>query len=66
LALDSDNVFSDGWETQMATVTGDPDRGYAISLTVALDPDEERAAAAPAPSGGGGTPTGPMGAPPGS
>jgi hypothetical protein len=66
LSIDSDNVFSDGWETQMATVTGDPDRGYAISLTVALDPDGERAAAAPAPSGGGGTPTGPMGAPPGS
>ncbi|HEY7072327.1 MAG TPA: intradiol ring-cleavage dioxygenase, partial [Acidimicrobiales bacterium] len=66
LTIDSDNVFSDGWETQMATVTGDPDSGYAISLTVALDPDGERAAAAPAPSGGGGTPTGPMGAPPGS
>jgi protocatechuate 3,4-dioxygenase beta subunit len=54
LSLDSDNVFSDGWETQLATVTGDPGSGYAISLKLVLDPDEERAATAGAPGGGRG------------
>lgn len=32
LSLDSDGVFADGWESQMATVTGSVDEGYTASL----------------------------------
>ena len=32
LSLDSDGVFEDGWDGQMATVSGSVDGGYAASL----------------------------------
>lgn len=35
ISLDRDNVFSDGWDSQLATVTGDP-AGYTAMLTVAV------------------------------
>jgi protocatechuate 3,4-dioxygenase beta subunit len=35
-SLDQDMVFSDGYETQLATVTGDPSTGYTATLTVAV------------------------------
>ena len=34
--LESDNVFSDGWSSQMATVTGNVTDGYAATLNVAV------------------------------
>lgn len=34
ITLATDNVFSDGYSTQMATVTGNVNNGYAVSLTV--------------------------------
>jgi protocatechuate 3,4-dioxygenase beta subunit len=33
-SLESDNVFSDGWDTQLATVTGDVEGGLVAALTV--------------------------------
>ena len=35
-SLEEDNVFSDGWNTQLADVTGDTGSGYAATLTVGL------------------------------
>ena len=38
VSLDSDNVFGDdSAATQLGTVTGDPAKGYAVSLTVKVD-----------------------------
>ncbi|MPZ85503.1 MAG: 3,4-dioxygenase subunit beta [Actinophytocola sp.] len=34
-SLERDTVFSDGWDSQLATVTGDPS-GYTATLTVAV------------------------------
>jgi len=34
LSLDTDNIFSDGYSLQLATVTGSVDDGYTISLNV--------------------------------
>jgi protocatechuate 3,4-dioxygenase beta subunit len=34
LSLQTDNVFSDGWEQQLGTVTGDVSSGLAVSLAV--------------------------------
>lgn len=34
LSLTTDNVFSDGWEDQLATVSGSVDAGYTMSLLV--------------------------------
>ena len=36
LSLETDNVFSDGAEDQVATVTGDPTAGYVATLTVTV------------------------------
>lgn len=36
LSLDTDNVFSDGYASQMAAVTGSISKGYAITLQVGL------------------------------
>ena len=36
LSLDSDNVFSDGYDLQMPTVTGDPSSGYQLTFTCAI------------------------------
>ena len=33
-SLSNDNVFSDGWAQQLATVTGDVSAGYVASLVV--------------------------------
>ncbi len=52
ITLDTDNVFSDGYELQMGTFTGDPGSGYVGSLAVAVDTSTEAGAGA-APGGGG-------------
>jgi len=36
VTLDSDNVFGDGHDWQVATVTGDPTSGYKVALTVGI------------------------------
>ena len=36
LSLDSDMVFADGYEQQLATAEGDPDGGYALTLAVGV------------------------------
>ena len=36
VSLDSDNVFSDGYDLQMPTVTGDPSSGYQLSFSCAV------------------------------
>lgn len=37
ITLESDNVFSDGWDMQLATVTGGADTGYQVSIDVPVD-----------------------------
>ncbi len=49
VSLDTDNVFSDGYELEMATMTGDASSGFVGSLAVAIDPTTEAGV-----SGGGG------------
>lgn len=34
--LESDRVFSDGWEVQLATVTGDPESATLVTATIGL------------------------------
>lgn len=36
VSLDSDNVFSDGYDLQMPTVTGDPSSGYQLRFSCAV------------------------------
>lgn len=36
ITLDSDNIFSDGYSLQMATITGDATSGYTAKLTVGI------------------------------
>ena len=35
-SLDSDNVFSDGYDLQMPTVKGDPSSGYELTFSCAV------------------------------
>jgi protocatechuate 3,4-dioxygenase beta subunit len=49
VSLDSDNVFGDGWDAELATVTGDPASGMTITLTIGV---AEKAANTPALRGG--------------
>ena len=78
ITLATDNVFSDGWEQQVATVTGDANSGYTVLIDVPIDTTTEQEMSGGMPGGGeggpggGGTPPdgapgegGPMGAPPG-
>ncbi|MET0885324.1 MAG: intradiol ring-cleavage dioxygenase [Mycetocola sp.] len=58
VSIDDDNVFSDdGGASQLATVTGDADTGYDVSLTVRVDTTTEPTGGG-APGRGGGTPPG--------
>lgn len=63
ITLETDNVFSDGWDLQLAEVTGDMSSGFALSIDVPIDTSTAQEAAA-APAGGpeGGRPPagGPM------
>lgn len=36
VSLSSDNVFGDGWDAELATVTGTPSSGLKVSLTVGV------------------------------
>ena len=58
VTLSSDNVFGDGWDAELATVTGDPASGMTIALTIGVG---GKSTSAP-PGGAGGPP--PNGRPP--
>ena len=63
VTLSSDNVFGDGWDAELATVTGDPASGMMIALTIGVG---EKSTSTPPPGGApppGGPP--PNGRPPG-
>jgi hypothetical protein len=36
VSLDSDNVFSDGYDLQIPTITGSPTAGYKLAFTCAV------------------------------
>ena len=36
VSLTTDNVFSDSWQTELGTVTGDTTNGYSCTLTCVL------------------------------
>ena len=58
VTLNSDNVFGDGWDAELATVTGDPSTAMTVSLTIGV---AEKSANTP-PRGGpppNGRPPGP-------
>ena len=67
VTLDSDNVFGDGWDAELASVTGDPARGMTVALTIGVG---EKSANTPSDGGpppfGGPPPNGrpPNGGPP--
>jgi protocatechuate 3,4-dioxygenase beta subunit len=44
VTLNSDNVFGDGWDAELASVTGDPASGMTIALTLGVG---EKSAGAP-------------------
>ncbi|MBL0888370.1 intradiol ring-cleavage dioxygenase [Myceligenerans indicum] len=58
ISLDTDNVFGDdGGALQLATVSGDTDSGYTVSLTIRVDTTTEPSMGdAPAGPGGDGAP----------
>ncbi|MEU4315608.1 dioxygenase [Nocardia sp. NPDC024068] len=62
VTLASDNVFGDGWDAEMATVTGSAQSGMDISLTIGV---AEKSANQSEGGPGGGPPGGPGGTPPG-
>lgn len=53
ITLESDNVFSDGWDQQMANLTGDATSGFIASIDVPIDPTTEQDQSMNMPSGGG-------------
>ena len=54
VTLSSDNVFGDGWDAELASVTGDPASGMAIGLTIGVGAKSANAAPpAGGPPGGG-------------
>jgi protocatechuate 3,4-dioxygenase beta subunit len=70
VSLQSDNVFADGWDAELATVTGEPADVMTIAITIGVAEKSANAESAPSapPAGGpsaggpgGGRP--PMGAP---
>ena len=52
-SLSNDNVFSDGWDLEMGTFTGDTSTGYVGTLAVAIDATTQ--ASVSSPGGGGGS-----------
>lgn len=57
VSLDTDNVFSDGYDLEMGKFTGSPSAGYKGSLAVAVDTTTEASmGGAPGGGGEGGTP----------
>ncbi|PWV79012.1 dioxygenase-like protein [Nocardia neocaledoniensis] len=66
VSLSSDNVFGDGWDAELATVTGTPASGMAVSLTVGVAAKSQNTQSDNGSPGGGRGPGGqpPSGPPP--
>lgn len=66
ITLDTDNIFSDGWEQQTPEVSGDIQSGYNATLFVPIDTTTPNSGggAAPGMDSGPGGPGGPGGTPP--
>lgn len=62
-SLDTDNVFSDGWEDQLPSFSGSVEGGYDMELDIAIDTTTPNSGGNSAPNSGGG-PGGPGGQPP--
>lgn len=59
ISLDSDGIFSDGHEQQLAKITGDVSKGFTLSIDVAINTNTEQQTSmggAPGGSGGPGAP----------
>lgn len=65
VSLSSDNVFSDGWDAELATVSGTPQSGTEVSITIGVA-DKSQNTQAPGAGGGPGGPPGGSGGPAGS
>ena len=63
MSLETDGVFSDGADQQLAALSGDAESGFAFSIDVPIDTTTEPEAGGMAP-GGGGAGGGPGGEPP--
>ncbi|MCQ4122761.1 dioxygenase [Rhodococcus tibetensis] len=65
VSLESDNVFGDGWDAELATVTGEPASGMTIAITIGVAEKSANTESAPSapPAGGPGGAQPPMGAP---
>ncbi|MBL1074120.1 dioxygenase [Nocardia sp. 2] len=58
VSLASDNVFGDGWDAELATVTGSPATGLTTAITVGVAAKSDSVAAGPPGGGPGGPPPG--------
>lgn len=62
ISLESDGIFSDGWEQQMAAISGDATNGFIATITVPIDPsteqDQSMSGGGPGGQGGPGGPGG--------
>ncbi|WP_280300489.1 dioxygenase [Nocardia abscessus] len=61
VTLATDNVFGDGWDAELATVTGAPSSGMRVSLTVGVAEQSQNTQSGNGPGGrppGGGAPGG--------
>jgi protocatechuate 3,4-dioxygenase beta subunit len=56
VTLNSDNVFGDGWDAELANVTGDPASGMAITLTIGVGEKSTSMRPPGGPPPGGGPP----------
>ncbi|MBZ5738621.1 intradiol ring-cleavage dioxygenase [Nocardioides mangrovi] len=54
VSLDTDNVFSDGYDLELGTFSGDVDSGFVGSLAVGVDTSTEAGGGGTAPAAGGG------------
>ncbi|MGI1848919.1 intradiol ring-cleavage dioxygenase [Rhodococcus sp. SJ] len=65
VGLDSDNVFGDGWDAELAAVSGSIDTGYAVDITIGVAEKSANVQSDMPPQGGmgggpaGGRPAGP-------
>ncbi|MGY0500933.1 dioxygenase family protein [Nocardia sp. FBN12] len=60
VTLSSDNVFGDGWDAELATVTGTPTTGMSVALTVGVAAKSQNTQSGNgAPPSGNGAPGGP-------
>jgi protocatechuate 3,4-dioxygenase beta subunit len=66
VTLNSDNVFGDGWDAELAKVSGDPSTGITVALTIGVGEKSTSAAPGGPPPFGGPPPGGalPNGRPP--